>query len=229
MSIFVRDGDLKQYFKNAPVTSILIILNLLMLLITVFTGGFGILNLLRLGALWAPLVKDGEYYRLLTSMFLHGNFTHFLANAIIGLYVLSSALERMIGSKKFALIYFISGLGAGLLVTFTSNHVTIGASGAIFGALGSLLFIGIYRRDLMSEQDFKSIKALVIINIVFTFISSNISISGHIGGIATGFLISYIIVKQQMNIPTNNKPYQNYDYNVVPRDDDDDDDIWEKY
>ena len=228
MSIFVRDGDLNKYFKDAPVTSIIILLNLLMLLVTFVTGGFGGENLLNLGALYAPYVKDGEYYRLLASMFLHGSFTHFLANIIIGLYVLSSALERMIGSKKFALIYFISGLGAGLLITFTSNALTIGASGAIFGALGALLFAGIYRNDLMSRQDFKSIKALVTINIIFTFISSNISISGHLGGIATGFIISYLIIKQPKHIDVDPNVIQSYSYYSTP-DEDDDDDIWDKY
>lgn len=219
MSIFVRDGGLDEYFKKAPVTSIVIIINLIMLFVTFIYGGFNPYTLLRLGALWSPLVlENDEWWRIITSMFLHGSVMHLLGNAIIGLYVLSSSLERIIGSKKFALIYFISGIGAGLLVTFTSDALTIGASGAIFGALGSLLYIGIYRKDLMSAQDIQSVRGLVLINIIFTFLVANISIAGHIGGIATGFLLSYLIIKRDRYEEQSFK-YESYDpYKDIPED-----------
>jgi len=198
MSLFNRKGTLEDYFKTAPVTSIVLIINLLMLIVVSLFGGFNSYNLLRLGALYSPVViSNNEWWRLLTSMFLHGSFMHFLGNAFIGLYVLSGALEKLVGSKKFALIYFISGIGAGLLVTFTSSALTIGASGAIFGALGSLLYIGIYRKDMMSVKDFQSIKGLVMFNIFFTFLTPGISIGGHIGGIVTGFLLSYLLIKNK--------------------------------
>ena len=219
MSIFVREGGLKQYFKDAPMTSILIGLNLIMLLVVLIYGGFDQYTLLRLGALWAPLVKDGEEWRLITSMFLHGSIMHFVGNAVIGLYILSGALERMIGSKKFIIIYLFSGLGAGLLVTFTSNALTIGASGAIFGALGSLLYIGMFRRDLMSDRDYQSIRGLVIVNIMFTFLIPNISIAGHVGGIVTGFLLSYLLIRRNVvQIYNNDYSYQSYDPNDTPSD-----------
>lgn len=229
MSIFVREGDLKDYYRQAPVTSIVIILNLLMLLLTLVTGGFNNYNLYRLGALWAPALKYGnEWWRLVTVMFLHGSFFHILGNLIIGLYVLSSSLERMIGSKKFAIIYFVSGIGSGLLVTFNfeilsvligwtsylDNYLdplTVGASGAIFGALGSLLYVGIYRRDLMNEQDIKSIQGLVVINIIMTFLIPGISIAGHMGGILTGFLLSYLLISRTPVSKEFVYSYDNYD------------------
>ena len=211
MSLFNREGTFKDYFKKAPVTSTILIINLIMLIIVAITGGFNPYNLLRLGALWSPLViENNEWWRIITSMFLHGSFSHFLGNAVIGLYVLSGALERIIGSKKFFFIYFLSGIGAGLLVVFTSNALTIGASGAIFGALGSLLYIGIYRKDLMSVRDFQSIKGLVIFNIVFTFFGPNISVAGHIGGIVTGFLLSYLFIKNSKKI-VNDYQYRHFD------------------
>lgn len=228
MSVFVREGDLKDYYRQAPVTSIVLLFNIFMLLVIFVTGGFTNFNLFRLGAIYAPAIKAGEYWRLFMGMFLHGSFFHFLGNAIIGLYVLSSALERVIGSKKFALIYFLSGLGSGLLVTFNfeilsiflsgtdyiANYydpITIGASGAIFGALGSLLYIGIYRRDLMNEQDIKSIQGLVVINIIFTFLIANISIGGHLGGIITGFLLSFFVISRTPPEKVYDYSYQDYD------------------
>ncbi len=198
MSIFVRDGDLKDFFKHAPITSIILIIISVFLLATMMLGGFTISNLIRLGGLYPPLVLyEGEYYRLLTTMFLHGSIIHFFANAVIGLFVLSSALERLIGSKKFALIYFISGIGSSLLITYTSINVTIGASGAIYGALGSLLYITIYRRDLIDVRDIQSIRGLIFINIIFTFMIPGISIIGHIGGIVIGYLLSYLLISKK--------------------------------
>ncbi len=222
MSLFVREGNLNDYYKKAPVTSIILIINLIMLIVVFFYGGFDTYTLLRLGALWSPLViDDNEWWRIITSMFLHGSLFHFLGNAIIGLYVLSGALERLIGSKKFIFIYFLSGIGAGLLVTFTSEAVTIGASGAIFGALGSLLYIGIYRKDLMTVQDFQSIKGLVLMNVIFTFLVANVSIAGHVGGIATGFLLSYLFIKRYKE----EKDYV-YEYNHFDSYDKYDNDPW---
>jgi len=194
MSIFIRDGDLKDFFKRAPVTSIIIIIVTMFLAATVIMGGFTAYNLLKLGGLYPPFVKNGDYYRLLTTMFLHGSYMHFLANTIIGLYVLSSALERLIGSNKFAFIYFVSGLVSSVSITFMTNNLTIGASGAIYGALGSLLYITIYRRDLINVRDIQSIRGLIFVNIIFTFLIPGISIIGHIGGLLCGYLLSYILV-----------------------------------
>ena len=227
MSIFVRNGDLKEYFKKAPATSIIILINLLMLFVTLVNGGFASLTLYKLGAIWAPAVKAGEYYRLLTGMFLHGSVIHFISNAVIGLYVLSSALERLVGTKKFLMIYFLSGLGSGLLVVFTSNNLTIGASGAIFGALGALLYLTIYRRDLISAQDSSSIRGLAMINIVFTFLMPGISIAGHVGGIATGFILSFIFIKRNKIQKKEYDTSEIFDYTIKPEDynawDDDED------
>ncbi len=219
MSLFNREGTLEDYFKTAPVTSIILIINLLMVIVVAITGGFTSYNLLRFGALWSPLLlQNDEWWRLITSMFLHGSFTHFLGNAIIGLYVLSAALERLIGSKKFFIIYFLSGLAAALLVTFTSSALTIGASGAIFGALGSLLYIGIYRKDMMSPRDFQSIKGLVIVNIFFTFLTPNISIAGHTGGIIAGFFLSYLLIKKkpiEKEYVYSYHSYEDYNHDII--------------
>jgi rhomboid protease GluP len=199
-SVFTRRGDWKSFYKNSPVTSVLIIINTLMLVVVLLTGGFGNYNLVSLGGILPSLVKDGEYWRIITAAFLHGSVIHFASNIIIGLLTLSSALERMIGSKKFSFIYFGSMLISGIAVVLLSdlNVVTIGASGAIFGALGSLLYITLYRKDMVTHQDAQSIWGLIAINIVFTLIASGISISGHVGGIVSGFLLSYIIIRRNV-------------------------------
>lgn len=198
-SIFQRTGDWRSFYKNAPVTSVILLLNTLFLLIIMITGGFDSKNLYDLGGIFPALMTDvTDYWRIFTAAFLHGGFIHYLSNMIIGVLTLSSALERLVGSKKFSFIYFGSLVISGIIVVQfgTQNGVTIGASGAIFGVLGSLLWITLYRKDMISLRDAQSIRMLIIVNIVFTFLSSDISVSGHVGGILAGFLLSFLVIKR---------------------------------
>lgn len=200
-SIFQRTGDLKSYYKNSPVTSIIIILNTLVFLATFILDTFTSISLNAYGAINQILIMEfGEWYRIFTAAFLHGSFLHYASNIIIGLYVLSAALEKLIGSKKFSIVYFGSLILSGLLVTFLSDPLTfsLGASGAIFGALGSLLYITLYRKDMLHPRDIQSIQGLIVVNIIFTFVWPNISIWGHVGGIISGFLLSYLLIKRDI-------------------------------
>lgn len=194
MSIFARNTTVSEFAKERPVTSFLIITNTVMLIYIMFSGGFGILNLYALGAIHGPTVKDGEYYRIITAAFLHGGVLHYVSNMVIGMSFLGAALEKTIGSVKYAVIFFLAVIGSGVLVVFTSEAVTIGASGGIFGLLGALLYISINRTDLLTDTDRQRIWTLTGIQVFFTFVGSNISIAGHIGGLITGFLICFLIL-----------------------------------
>ena len=196
-SIFQRSGDWRDFFRTSPITSYIIIINAIFLFFTIFSGGFSSSNLRAVGAIYTyDVIELGEWWRILSAAFLHGGFLHFFSNVIIGLLFLSSALERMIGSKKFAFIYFGSLLLSGLAVVFLGpeNVPTIGASGAIFGVLGSLLYYTVYKKDRLSMRDIQSIRSLTFINIAFTLFMPGISMAGHIGGIVAGFLLSYLII-----------------------------------
>lgn len=200
-SIFQRSGDWKSFYKNSPVTSYILVINTLFLIYTLISGGFNANNLVDIGAIYPPYMNEiSDYWRILTAAFLHGSIIHFLSNMIIGVLTLSSALERLIGSKKFSFIYFGSMILSGLVVVFLSesNAVTIGASGAIFGVLGSLLYITLYRKDMMSPRDTQSIRSLIAINIIFTLLAPGISIWGHVGGIVAGLLLSFIVIKRNI-------------------------------
>lgn len=139
-----------------------------------------------------------EWWRLVSVMFLHGSFIHFLFNTFFGIYVISAALERIVGPLKFLALFFGGGLIASLTVVgwdlFMENFIpTIGASGAIFAALGALLWLILNKPQWFSPQDASSIKAFVLINVIFTFIGGNISIPGHIGGLIGGYLLATLI------------------------------------
>ena len=209
MSIFRNQASFSEYVKEHPVTTVILFLNTLMLFVTFFLSvkyGSGISQfstraLIDLGGLVPYYVTEyNEYHRLIAAMFLHGSLLHFLANAIIGIYVLSGGLEKLVGSLKFFGIYMLGGIGASFIVLFTNDPIslTIGASGAIFAVLGSLLYIIIYRGDLLTLQDKQTIKTLIILNFIFTFIGGNISIAGHLGGFATGFVLSYLFIRRNV-------------------------------
>lgn len=215
-SVFKRSGGLDVFWKTSPVTSIIIIINTVVLLLTLVTGGFSTANLDKLGGLTVNGILDGEYYRFFTAAFLHGSLMHYISNTIIGLIVLSSGLERVIGKKKFAIIYFSSLILSSIVVYYYSfffqpGALTIGASGAIFGVLGCLLYITINKSELLFPQEIQSIRMLVIIQIVFTMLSANISIPGHIGGFTAGFLISFLVLKRKN---TYDKDTDVYDFTV---------------
>lgn len=141
--------------------------------------------------LWTPAVADGEWYRLVTSAFLHYGIVHILFNMLV-LYVLGPQLEQTFGRLRFGTLYGMSALGGSVLVYLLSplNSATAGASGAIYGLFGAL-FIVAKRRNL----DVRPIVALIGLNVAFTLIvplvtSQNISWQGHLGGLIAGGLVA---------------------------------------
>lgn len=197
MSIFTRSGDWRDFYRQSPVTTIIFTLNTLMLLAILFTGGFANGTVSN----WAYInhdlvVNQGEYYRLITGAFQHWDFLHFIFNMVIGVIVLSSALERLIGPGKFAVIYFTSLLLSSVAVAYLETDIlvrTAGASGAIFGVMGSLLWLSFFRRDILGNRDIQSIWVLVAFQVISTFASQGVSIIGHISGVVSGFLLMYLL------------------------------------
>jgi membrane associated rhomboid family serine protease len=136
------------------------------------------------GALWGPLVADGEWWRLITSAFLHGNLLHIGMNMLV-LWIIGPPLEDYLGHGRYALVYLVSGLaGAAGALLWSPNAVTVGASGAIWGIMGAALLLEARRIYVFGGQAM----GLVLFNLVFTFLIPGISIGGHIGGLVGGGL-----------------------------------------
>ena len=135
-------------------------------------------------ALWPPAVAAGDYYRLVTSTFMHDGLMHIGFN-MWALYVLGPPLEQHLGRLRFGTLYGLSALGGSVMVYLLSplNEVTVGASGAIFGLFGATL-LAAKRLHL----DTRWLIALIAINLVMTFSIPGISWQGHIGGLITGAL-----------------------------------------
>ncbi len=198
-----------DYAKKYPVTSVIILLNLLMLLVTLFTGGFLNANLYRLGAL-VPVSITGtpEFLRIISGMFLHGSIFHFLSNMFV-LYILGTAIEKSLGPTRFFLLYMLSGIGSGLAVMYFSNSMTVGASGAIWGIIGALLIITFVRPHWFTPRSVQSIRSLMILNLVITFLIPNVSIAGHIGGLVTGALLILLLLPKKPYFLRNVREYYN--------------------
>jgi membrane associated rhomboid family serine protease len=168
------------------VTKALIAINVIIYIAELATGGDvngqGSRIYVR-GVLWAPFVADGEYYRMITAAFLHYGPFHLLLN-MLALWWFGSLLEQRIGSGRFLLLYLVSGLAGSAGALLLDPLVpTVGASGAIFGILGAGLVMEQFQRDYVFGG---SALGVIVLNLVFTFSISNISIGGHIGGLIGG-------------------------------------------
>jgi membrane associated rhomboid family serine protease len=141
------------------------------------------------GALYGPLVAQGDWYRLLTAAFLHYGPVHLGLN-MLALYWIGRPLEDALGPLRYLMLYVVSGLAgsAGALIVEPTG-VTVGASGAIFGILGAAIVLERQRTYVLGG----SAMTLLIVNIAFTFAVPGISIGGHLGGLAGGVLAALAI------------------------------------
>ena len=180
---------------DTPATYVLIALNVVAYLIEIAGGNGGLSpgnsSIVVDFGLYGPFVAEGEWYRLLTSGFLHASIIHIGFN-MFALYFLGRILEPGIGTPRFVALYFASlfagSLGALLL---DPNALTIGASGAVFGIFGATFVIARHRRiDGLAS----SIGIILLLNLAITFGRPEISIGGHLGGLAAGVLCALVIV-----------------------------------
>ena len=139
-------------------------------------------------------IQNGQIYRLITSMFLHSDIIHIACN-MYALYILGPVVERYYGKTKFLIIYMLSGiLGSIFSAAFMSaDTISIGASGAIFGLLGSIAYFTYYYRATLQGLLRSQILPVILLNLALGFMIPGIDVSGHIGGLIGGILVSMAI------------------------------------
>lgn len=193
VKVFLRNENFKQYTNAYPVVSILLAINLIVFIITLVPGiGDTVFNA---GISVNGWILDGEWWRLITAMFLHGGFMHVLMN-MFSLFVFSPELEKFVGTWKFLSIYLLSGIMGGILTLLTQDayYASVGASGAIFGVFGAYGAILLRYRHMVPQLR-QVILPIIVISIIMTFLSSNINITAHLGGMLTGFVIGLFFFK----------------------------------
>jgi membrane associated rhomboid family serine protease len=198
----VRQARARTGALAAPAVAALVAINVLVYLITAAQGA-GANNpggsLFFDWALAGIAVADGEWYRLVTAMFLHGGLLH-LAFNMLALWWLGSIVEQSIGTLRFLLVYFVSGLAgsAGALLLSDPTAITVGASGAIFGIMGALLIL-----EYMATGSFAGqAMTLIVVNLALTFAIPNISVGGHLGGLIGGIAATYALAKLRYARPS---------------------------
>ncbi len=134
-----------------------------------------------------------EYYRIITSMFLHYSLIHFTFN-MYALYIIGTQLESFLGKYKYLFVYMISGISGSLLsMAFLQDSASLGASGAIFGLLGSLVYFGYHYRVYLGTVIKSQIIPLILLNLLLGFTISGIDNSAHIGGLIGGVLATIAV------------------------------------
>ncbi len=167
--------------------------------------------LLDYGAMFGPLIAEGEYWRLFTAMFLHVGIGHLVMNAL-GLFIFGQLVERLYGPSRFLAIYLLAGL-TGSVVSFAFNNVAIGAgaSGAIMGIVGALGGFFISQRNLLGDLGRRNLTGVLIlaaINLLYGLATPGIDNWAHIGGFVGGFALGivlaprYVIADTPLGTPT---------------------------
>lgn len=177
--------------KTPYITYCLIGINVILFMLTYIfgTGSNDVMTLLRFGANYGPLVKAGEYYRLITGAFLHAGIFHLFFNCY-ALYIVGSQIESFVGKAKYLIIYLCSAVTGSLLSIIFSDSLSIGASGAIFGLFGSLLYFGYHYRVYLGTVIKSQIIPLILCNLLLGFLLQGIDNAAHIGGLVGGIFIT---------------------------------------
>lgn len=182
----------KHMQRFTPITYTLILINIVIwLCMILYLNRFSDVKLLEVGGLVHFNVVHGEWYRLISSMFLHFNFEHILMN-MLSLFIFGKIVESIIGSWRMLIIYIISGLyGNFVSLSFNTTTISVGASGTIFGLIGSIFVIMYLSKNFNKKMIGQLLIALVVL-IVFSLFMSNINIMAHLGGFISGVLITLI-------------------------------------
>lgn len=178
-----------------PATAVLIAINVVVYLIEVAGGGggfsVGVQRIYDVGGLWGPAVAGGDWWRLITSGFVHVSIMHIAFNMLL-LFILGRLLEPALGTPRFLALYFASLLAGSFgVMLLDPNAVSAGASGAIFGLAGATFVIARGRGiDALAAE----IGFLIVFNLVITFAASHISVGAHVGGLIGGVICALAIV-----------------------------------
>ncbi|MFD1018752.1 rhomboid family intramembrane serine protease [Thalassobacillus hwangdonensis] len=183
------------------ITYLLLVLNIIIFAYIEWNGSStSVTNLVQYGAKYNPAIVDGEWWRIISSMFLHIGYLHLIMN-MLALYYLGVAVERIYGTARFTIIYLLAGIFGGLASFAFNPHVAAGASGAIFGLFGALLFFGVKHKKIFFRTMGSNLLFIIGLNIVLGLSVPQIDNGAHLGGLAGGFLASAIV-----HLPKNRQP-----------------------
>lgn len=204
----MNGGKWKQALRRLPVVNIgIVALNILIFMILSLSGDMesGYFVEQHGGMFPLCITEDGEWWRLITSMFLHFGVQH-LANNMLVLFCTGDKLELAVGRWKYMLIYFGSGICGGMLslwmmIRQQDYAVSAGASGAVFGVIGALLWIVIRNRGRLETLTTRRMVLMIVLSLYLGFTGSGVDNWCHVGGVAGGFLLSVLLYRRKADTP----------------------------
>jgi len=149
--------------------------------------------LIRAGGAYVPAVRSGEWWRLISAMFLHAGIRHLLNNMLL-LYVLGQHLEMLLGRIRFVILYLVCGIAANYIAfrwyeSRGEMTVAVGASGAVFAVMGALLFIIIKNKGRARGLSLRQMLVMLGFSLYFGFVSAGVSNIAHVSGLIAGFIV----------------------------------------
>ncbi|QDP39146.1 rhomboid family intramembrane serine protease [Radiobacillus deserti] len=198
--MFLRTESFKQFIRLYPIVTSLIAIQLVVwLLILLFPIGIGD-ALFQWGAGVNLLIHQGEYWRLVSAIFIHdpNGIMHVLFNCF-SLVLFGPALEQMLGKLKFLLVFLFTGAFGNLftyIIEPTQFTIHFGASGAIYGLLGLYLYMIFFRKHLIDPSSSQIVIVILIIGVLMSLFRPNINLAAHLFGLIGGFALGPIILSR---------------------------------
>ena len=180
--------------KTPIITNIIILTCILYFVLMLFNtkGNLSAANLLKYGANYQAYIQTGEWYRLFSCIFIHASILHLLLN-MYTLKIIGSQIESFLGKIRFVIVFIISGLIGSLFSAILTKSVSVGASGAIFGILGSLIYFSYHYRLLLGSSLKYEILPVVIFNLGIGLFIPGVDIWAHIGGLVGGIFATMAV------------------------------------
>ncbi|PYZ92111.1 rhomboid family intramembrane serine protease [Salipaludibacillus keqinensis] len=193
--MFIRNESFSSFIQSYKVITALVIIHIFFYIWMYWFPFLGGLEIRWLGMGNNILISQGEYWRIVTPIFLHGGLMHMAFNSF-SLVLFGPALESMLGRVKFLSAYLATGIMANVVFYFLGDDRTfhLGASGAIFGLFGVYVYMVLVRKDLIDQTNSQLIMTIVVLGVIMTFINPGINILAHIFGLISGAVIAPIIL-----------------------------------
>lgn len=200
--MFIRNEPFRLFIKLYPITTAILAINTAIYLLLFVCSSLGLapefaLNVFQFLVGSNAAIDQGWWWQLITPIFLHVAFSHFLFNAF-SIFIFAPALEGLLGKSRFIVAFLGTGVVSNILAFLLepAGFSHYGASAAIFGLFGVYLFLIIFHRHVISKQDQTILIVFLIIDLISTFVYQNIDIMGHFTGFLAGLLLAPLLARR---------------------------------
>lgn len=190
--------------NKSPINTLFIIFNIIFFIFIEINGSsLDIQSMLKYGAVYSPyIIEKKEYYRFLTSIFMHFGVSH-LSNNMFALFLFGDNLERALGSLKYFIFYILSGVIANIIslyFNFNNNTVSAGASGAVFAVMGGLIYVLVVNKGRLEDLKIGRLTVLILVSLYYGFISIGVDNIAHLAGLFIGYILAILLYRGKNRI-----------------------------